>query len=79
MSFVCFDEHLGKKRCGSVRDIENGSWELMTLPSRRGYRVGSIIRYSCNEAYTLYGPEERVCQANGMWSDVSPSCHAVGM
>ena len=63
-----------------MRDIQDGSWELVTsLSGRRAYRPGSIVRYSCEQGYTLYGPVERICQSNGTWSDSSPSCHANGL
>jgi len=86
-----FYTHSGKKRCRPVSGIENGSWELVTSSTssssssssssgRRAYsRLGSIVRYSCDEGYTLYGPVERVCQANGTWTDTTPICHITGL
>lgn len=65
----------GKKRCHPVRDVVNGSWESMTSsPGRRGYRVDSIVRYWCDEGFTLDGPVERVCLSDGSWSDAAPKC-----
>jgi len=75
----CFDAASGRKRCRAVRDVEHGSWQPVTSSGRRGYRVDSIIRYSCDEGYSLYGPVERVCQADGTWTDASPSCHISGL
>ena len=74
----------GSKRCRAVRDVENGSWKLVTSSStsgsvRGGYRFGSVVQYSCSEGYSLLGPVERVCQENSTWSDVSPTCHLSGM
>jgi len=72
----CFNAAVsGGKRCRAVEDVKHGSWE----PSgRRSYRVGSIIRYWCEEGYSLYGPVERECQENGTWTDTSPSCRISG-
>ena len=72
----CFNAAVsGGKRCRAVEDVKHGSWE----PSgRRSYRLGSIIRYWCDEGYSLYGPVERECQENGTWTDTSPSCRISG-
>ena len=36
----------------------------------------SIANYSCNEGYTLVGATKRICQSNGSWSDIMPSCQS---
>jgi len=70
----------GRKRCRPVRDVQNGSWELVTsLSGRRAYRPGSIVRYSCDQGYTLYGVVERICQSNGTWTDSAPICRVNGL
>ena len=77
-----FIAYVGKNRCGPVSDIENGSWELVTSSmsvGRHSYRLGSVIRYSCDEGYALYGTVQRVCQADGTWSDATPSCRVSGL
>ena len=37
-------------------------------------RVGSEARYECFLGYMLNAPERRMCQADGTWSGVEPSC-----
>lgn len=75
---TCVKLRKNKKRCRPAADVVNGNWEPVTSsPSssgRHGYRVGSVIRYSCDEGFTLYGPVERRCVANGSWSDATPAC-----
>ena len=34
---------------------------------------GTVVRYTCNEGYSLEGNNERQC-VNGVWSDVQFSC-----
>ncbi|XP_077968902.1 uncharacterized protein LOC120344328 isoform X1 [Styela clava] len=47
---------------------------------RNGYVVvgkvtyGSVVKYVCNEGYTLVGPDERVCTSSRKWSGLEPAC-----
>ncbi|KAJ6652285.1 hypothetical protein lerEdw1_012753 [Lerista edwardsae] len=36
--------------------------------------VDSTVWFSCEPGYTLRGPLQRVCQANGSWSGTQPEC-----
>ena len=36
--------------------------------------VGAEVNYTCNSNFTLVGDERRVCQANGLWTGVDPTC-----
>jgi len=39
-----------------------------------GRYFGDRAIYTCNMGYQIIGPEERVCQATGMWSNQEPYC-----
>ncbi|XP_056378601.1 CUB and sushi domain-containing protein 3 isoform X6 [Hyla sarda] len=47
--------------------------------SREGteFRTKSIMRFSCEVGYVLYGSEERTCLSNGSWTGRQPECKAV--
>ena len=36
--------------------------------------VGSEARYECFLGFELNATEQRICQENGTWSGVEPSC-----
>lgn len=38
------------------------------------YLEGSIVRFGCNNGYSLAGPESSTCQADGKWSTPTPEC-----
>nr|CAB3266736.1 sushi, von Willebrand factor type A, EGF and pentraxin domain-containing protein 1-like [Phallusia mammillata] len=46
-------------------------------PDQDEYQVEETIVFTCDEGYELMGAEEVVCQDNGDWSDVEPTCEAV--
>lgn len=58
------------KDCGvpESHGIENGVNEeyYSTL-------FGVEIKYSCNEGFMFTGPQSRVCQADGTWTEI-PEC-----
>ena len=43
-----------------------------------GRYFGDRAIYTCNMGYQIIGPEERVCQATGMWSNQEPYCKKRG-
>ena len=49
--------------------IENGN------VVSNGTLLGAVAQYSCDETYVLDGPEQRICQDNGMWSGDEPVCN----
>ena len=49
--------------------------KVIYYPSSR--HPGSIATYHCNQEYILYGPNERLCQANGIWSGVDSICRGI--
>ena len=41
----------------------------------------SIVRYTCDDGYTLQGLDSRTCQSNGQWNGSAPQCnreHTIG-
>ena len=43
-----------------------------------GRYFGDRAIYTCNMGHQIIGPEERVCQASGMWSSQEPYCKKRG-
>ena len=39
-----------------------------------GISVGSSAVYYCNDGFILEGTEALVCQEDGRWSDIPPTC-----
>uniref|UniRef100_A0A3Q0SK04 Sushi domain containing 2 n=1 Tax=Amphilophus citrinellus TaxID=61819 RepID=A0A3Q0SK04_AMPCI len=56
--------------CGWLPPPNNGTKEGTT------YLQGAVVRFSCNDRYTLKGPAQRTCQANGQWSGEETTCVA---
>ncbi len=46
------------------------------VPTSAGTSFGDVARYSCDTGYTLNGPAERTCQADGQWSESVPTCES---
>ena len=45
------------------------------VPYSNYYLVGQQVAYRCSDdAYTLIGRPDRVCQQNGLWSGHTPNC-----
>ena len=38
------------------------------------FTYGSRVEYTCDKGYILVGSNQRVCQANQMWSGTLPRC-----
>ena len=53
--------------CGELT-IDNGNIDS------NGALLGAVAQYSCDETYVLEGPEQRICQNDGMWSGDEPVC-----
>ena len=54
--------------CGSPGMVENG------MVTSNGSFVTSIATFTCNCAYELIGDSQRICQLDGMWSNMVPEC-----
>lgn len=59
------------KECKAPEYLLNGELNYKSLTPL------SVIRYTCNEGYTLVGQEIRRCLANLTWSGEEPSCQPV--
>ncbi|XP_049513331.1 complement decay-accelerating factor [Dermacentor silvarum] len=60
--------------CPAPGPIANGAVDFP--PGMLG--VNTRVQYRCNPGYTLVGMMERVCQADGSWSNAEPVCQASG-
>lgn len=54
--------------CGDPGQLQDGVRRLA------GVTFGSSVTFFCNSNFTLSGPNRRVCQADGFWSDFQPEC-----
>jgi len=45
---------------------------------QHGGAIGSVVVYSCIRGYKLHGSSSRVCNNEGKWSGMTPTCE-VGM
>ena len=57
--------------CDPLDNPNNGR-----VDTSAGTSFGDVARYSCNTGYTVSGPAERTCQANGEWSGSVPTCES---
>ena len=54
--------------CSIQRDLENG---MVTV---KDTHLGSTAHYTCDDGYTLVGPDKRECLITGTWSGYTPVC-----
>ena len=57
--------------CGQPDAPSNGA-----VDTSDGTSFGDVAKYSCGVGYTLNGPTERRCQADGKWSGSVPTCES---
>ncbi|XP_017288668.1 sushi, von Willebrand factor type A, EGF and pentraxin domain-containing protein 1 isoform X3 [Kryptolebias marmoratus] len=55
-------------RCSKPESIDRG------YVRGTNYNFGAIIAYSCETGFMIRGEKRRVCQANGEWGGVLPTC-----
>ena len=60
-------------RCQKINPLQNGKYKIDTFN-----KFGATVRYSCNVGYILKGVSERVCQGDGNWSGLDPTCEIEG-
>lgn len=54
--------------CGTPGEINNGMAIFVNTLFK------SLVSYRCDNGYKLVGEMFRICNANGLWSGVAPSC-----
>ncbi|XP_078665918.1 uncharacterized protein LOC144908255 isoform X2 [Branchiostoma floridae x Branchiostoma belcheri] len=45
-----------------------------TRDNNNNFTSGQTVRYTCMDGYHLWGTANITCQANGTWSDATPTC-----
>ncbi|KAM5145753.1 complement factor B-like [Mantella aurantiaca] len=63
--FVCKDVE-----CPKPVEFEGGDY----APRKSKYFVGDVLQFDCWGGFKLFGPENRTCQVNGKWSEVTSIC-----
>ena len=55
--------------------VEGGNDASLHISATNGSLIGSIVAYSCDEGFSLDGPNVLICQDNGQWnSSIIPKC-----
>ncbi|XP_069800097.1 complement factor B-like isoform X1 [Dendropsophus ebraccatus] len=62
--------HIAPVQCPSPTILENGAFS----PVKRKYFTGDVLEFQCYGGFTMFGPENRTCQANGKWSGDNTIC-----
>ncbi|PFX33868.1 CUB and sushi domain-containing protein 1 [Stylophora pistillata] len=57
--------------CGRPSKLENGKHKYSSR------RLGSVVKYQCNEPYTLIGPKKRTCRGIRRWDGTDPLCKII--
>ncbi|XP_061445326.1 beta-2-glycoprotein 1-like [Rhineura floridana] len=71
ITLPCEDVFNPSPRCKSPPGIENGFHE------DGPYNIGREVNYWCDYGYRLEGANSLLCQENGEWSHMAPTCHPV--
>ncbi len=67
----CSNCVLAEIECSVLPAPDGGSVRLS------GLIVGSTATYQCNTGYVLEGESVRICQEDGTWSGVEPTCRCM--
>lgn len=62
---------LSDTQCGQPEVPENGH---VIFHSSGPLVAGAAVSYKCDVGFILVGPEQRVCESNGVWSEHAPVC-----
>ena len=71
-SFTFFHYFILDNQCDLLLDPVNGEVH------QTGRYLGDRAIYTCGHGWEIVGAEERVCQANGEWSNQEPYCKKRG-
>ncbi|XP_076810110.1 E-selectin-like [Clavelina lepadiformis] len=77
--------NLNQRWSGAFPTCEQGSCDFIAVSTLENGKVlcgdkgliGSVCEYECDQDYRLDGVPDVVCQANGKWSNLKPSCTKV--
>lgn len=58
----------GRRTCSPIKSLQYG------FTHGQQFWEGKHVSYTFNTGYCLNGSSERVCQENGSWTGVQPSC-----
>ncbi|XP_053658000.1 uncharacterized protein LOC128707075 [Anopheles marshallii] len=66
LNFICQHQ---PKACGRPEQPPNS-----TMIAPKGFDVGAIVEYSCDEGHLLVGPKQRTCLETGFYNEFPPVC-----
>lgn len=55
--------------CGVLLNPDNGN-----VDQSSGTTYGQVVHYTCSAGYQLFGEDQAVCNAEGLWSNEPPTC-----
>ncbi|ELU05207.1 hypothetical protein CAPTEDRAFT_227166 [Capitella teleta] len=55
-------------KCTDIFEFTNGYYKV------HSYNLNGLVTFNCDPYFVLSGPKERVCTAEGRWSDSQPEC-----
>ncbi len=69
LSYLLFFPCIGSApECPELANPENGAVTIS------GLTPGSTADYVCDDGFAIVGPQRRVCQRNGEWTEEAPEC-----
>ncbi|XP_049542444.1 uncharacterized protein LOC125955327 [Anopheles darlingi] len=69
LNFICQHQ---PKACGRPEQPPNS-----TMLAPKGFDVGAVVEYSCDEGHLLVGPQQRTCLETGFYNEFPPVCRYI--
>ncbi|XP_021694259.1 uncharacterized protein LOC5564206 isoform X3 [Aedes aegypti] len=66
LNFICQHQ---PKACGRPEQPPNS-----TMVAPKGFDVGAVVEYNCDEGHLLVGPSQRTCLETGFYNEFPPVC-----
>uniref|UniRef100_A0A182Q7A8 Sushi, von Willebrand factor type A, EGF and pentraxin domain-containing protein 1 n=1 Tax=Anopheles farauti TaxID=69004 RepID=A0A182Q7A8_9DIPT len=66
LNFICQHQPTA---CGRPEQPPNS-----TMIAPKGFDVGAVVEYSCDEGHLLVGPQQRTCLETGFYNEFPPVC-----
>ncbi|EDS28660.1 furrowed [Culex quinquefasciatus] len=66
LNFICQHQ---PKACGRPEQPPNS-----TMVAPKGFDVGAVVEYNCDEGHLLVGPPQRTCLETGFYNEFPPVC-----